>query len=354
MPGARPWNSSDDSTFVCASTASMSGSGSSPIGVRCTVGVGPGTCSPRTALPWWNSRRRQSSIARATVAASWHACLFCWRSTILPTNAELCACRSSRRWCGARGLGAVGAAARSNTTLTAVPGIKVGHFTLTETAHRVHGRARRSRGDRRRRRARRRTSHARNRSARSGQPRPDCARHRALGRQRVRARQPQRRHALPRGKEDRLRVRPGARADRAGRGTVRSCRSATASIRPSADCGYKAAAAATNGTCRRRQRRRRRRRHRRQGRRRGARHEGRHRQRVADAAEWPHRRRDGRGQRASATSSIRQPDGSLPAFATADGKTFADARDAASVRRHPLRRPARRTRRSASSRRTRG
>src|SRR5438552_11618716 len=46
VPGPRPSNSSDDNVFVCVSTASVSISGSSPIGVRCTVGDGPGAELP--------------------------------------------------------------------------------------------------------------------------------------------------------------------------------------------------------------------------------------------------------------------------------------------------------------------
>ena len=171
-------------------------------------------------------------------------------------------------------------AVRANNTLTAVPGIKVGHFTLAErptgctvilaeagatAGVDVRGAA---------------PAHARNRPARPGNIVQIV-------------------HAIVLSggsafgldaaggvmryleeKQHRLRVRTHR--------TCRSCRrrrcstwpSATEPIRPTADCGYQAARMASTAPVAGRQRRRRRRRHGRQSRRHRARDEGRHRQRA--------------------------------------------------------------------------
>ena len=90
----------------------------------------------------------------------------------------------------------------------------------------VHGDARRGRCHRRRRRAGRGARDPRNRFVTPGQHRANRARHRALGRQRLRPRCGGRRHALSRGKAHRFRV----RTDR----TCRSSRRRHSSIWPSA------------------------------------------------------------------------------------------------------------------------
>ena len=66
VPGARPSNSSDDSTFVCASTASMSTSGSWPIATCCDVD-GAGAAGVRVRL---GRARASTRAARRRSAAS--------------------------------------------------------------------------------------------------------------------------------------------------------------------------------------------------------------------------------------------------------------------------------------------
>ena len=147
-----------------------------------------------------------------------------------------------------------------------------------------------------------------------------------VGRQRLRPRRGAGRRALSR--------RAQHRAGRSAPASCRSCRRRSCStspfggkpkIRPTADCGYKAAQAATDGPVGRRQRRR--------GRRRDGRQDGhgpgdegrrsaRRRSRCRTASSS---RRSSRST-PSATSSIRRPGRSSPACAREDGKSLADVR----------------------------
>ena len=128
-------------------------------------------------------------------------------------------------------------------TLTAVPGIKVGHHTLDRTADRLHRRPRRSRRDRRRRRARRRAGTRETDLLNPLNMVQQINGDRPRRRQRVRPLTRRRRAALSRRAQHRHRVRR--------RVTFRSCparrssisASATPKIRPTADCGYRAAQA---------------------------------------------------------------------------------------------------------------
>src|SRR6478672_5717264 len=108
----------------------MSGSGKSPMGVRCTVGVGPGSGSAdgRSSLV--------EQAAAVSSAAATRATVLCMPSILLGVL-QYCQLMRTLRPMVAAALAALTASAlsaqpRGNTTLTAVPGIKVGHFTLTE------------------------------------------------------------------------------------------------------------------------------------------------------------------------------------------------------------------------------
>ena len=173
------------------------------------------------------------------------------------------------------------AAASTNSTLTAVPGIRVGHHTLERTADRLHGRARRRRCRRRRLAARRRPGHSRNRSARSAEHRstrstPSCcpaaARSGSMPRPGVVRWLEERGIGWPTA-AGRVPIVTGAILFDLGVGS-------NPKIRPAADCGYRAAQGATDRTGRRGQRRRGRGRDGRQVRRRPA-DESRHRLRRA-------------------------------------------------------------------------
>ena len=93
---------------------------------------------------------------------------------------------------------------RGNPTLTAVSGIKVGHYTYTERPTGCTVVLVRRRRDRRRLATRRRPWHPRNGPARSAEPGGQSQRGRPLGRQRVRARRRHRRGEVARGASHRL------------------------------------------------------------------------------------------------------------------------------------------------------
>ena len=198
--------------------------------------------------------------------------------------------------------------------LTEVQGIRVGHHTLTErptgcTVILVAGRH-----------DRRRDVSA---AARRARGRPTCSipsnmvadrqRDHAVGRQRLRPRRGAGRDALSRGAEHRLQGRrvgvvpivPAAILFDLGFG-------GNWKIRPTADCGYKAAQAATDGAGRGRQRRRRRRRDGRQDGP-GPLDERRARLGLHHPARRPRRGGAGRGQRGRRRRSIPRRDRSWPA-----------------------------------------
>src|SRR5262245_54094014 len=107
-------------------------SGRSPIGVRCTVGVGPGTVSAGggDSFDEHALSRRHRAMPGAIVRMT----------TTIPESNLM-----TRTWAGAVLLGLITMAAgvvqafrpasqspANNSTITAVPGIRVGHYTLGE------------------------------------------------------------------------------------------------------------------------------------------------------------------------------------------------------------------------------
>ena len=214
---------------------------------------------------------------------------------------------------------------RQNATLTAVPGIKVGHHTLDRAADRLHrwclieGGARPPASTC----AAPRRPHATPDLLEPGEDGRADPRHRPLRRQPVRPLDA--RDGVLRYLEEKnigiayggrhIPIVPGASIFDLGVGD--------ATVRPTADCGYRAAQAATARARRRRQRRRRR-----------------GRDASASSPAWTRadeERRRHRGDRRcptasssprwswstrSATSSIRPPERSSPACATPDGKRF--------------------------------
>ena len=181
--------------------------------------------------------------------------------------------------------------------LTAVEGIRVGSSHPHRAADRMHGDPRREGRDRRRRGPRLGAGHARDRSARSIESRRASPRDRVLGRQRVRARCGERRDEVSRRAQGRLPVRRRLRADRAGRGAVRSSGRRQAARQARRVVRIRGREGRHRRADRRRQRRRGRGRHGRQVRRRRQRDEGRHRHGLDHAAERAHGRGPRRPQR---------------------------------------------------------